>query len=342
LKPLTVFKPWNKKTLPKKILVIRFQALGDTVVTLPYLLSLKKQLPQVALHFLTREEVSLIPSEIDLFEKIIIIKGGRNLKLQFFYCLKKIPAFWIERYDIVIDLQNHILSKCIRISLRSSAWSSFDKYSPLSAGERTKLTINALNLCQVKIETDFVMKSERFIISVEEKLAKYALDKSSKIIIINPAGAFESRHWPLENYVTFCKHWIAYDKKIKFVIVGLSSLKKKSLWLKERLGNMVIDLVNETNAVEAFIIVRMAHLVLTEDSGLMHISWVQGVPTFALFGSTRNDWSAPLGEKSLCLNSSDLPCGNCMQKVCQFGDTHCLTRYTPEYVFQQSQKLVQI
>ncbi len=73
----------------------------------------------------------------------------------------------------------------------------------------------------------------------------------------------------------------------------------------------------------------------------MHMAWVCGIPTLALFGSTRSDWSAPQGEHSLCLNSSDLECGNCLLEVCKYGDVHCLSRYTPEFVFEKSIGLLQ-
>jgi lipopolysaccharide heptosyltransferase II len=86
--------------------------------------------------------------------------------------------------------------------------------------------------------------------------------------------------------------------------------------------------------------VQRAALVLSEDSGLMHMAWVSGTPLVALFGSTRSDWSSPLGPRSLLLDSSDLPCGNCMQATCQRGDVFCLSRRTPEEVFSRAVSLL--
>ena len=70
------------------------------------------------------------------------------------------------------------------------------------------------------------------------------------------------------------------------------------------------------------------------------MAWICGIPTLVLFGSTRSDWSRPLGTHSFFLDSSDLPCGNCMQEVCRYGDVHCLTRYDPEMVFAHAIGLV--
>ena len=110
---------------------------------------------------------------------------------------------------------------------------------------------------------------------------------------------------------------------------------------KQHMGERLIDLVGQTSASEAFAVLRHATLVLSEDSGLMHMAWVSGVPTIALFGSTRSDWSRPLGDHSMFFDSSDLPCGNCMDAICRMGDIRCLTRITPEMVAGKAFYLVQ-
>jgi ADP-heptose:LPS heptosyltransferase len=94
--------------------------------------------------------------------------------------------------------------------------------------------------------------------------------------------------------------------------------------------------VDNTTPLQAFAVLQHASFLLSEDSGLMHMAWVSGIPTIALFGSTRSDWSRPLGEHTFFLDSSDLPCGNCMQSICQSGDVRCLTRYTPKMIFDHA------
>ena len=76
-------KPWQFESLPKKILIIRLQAMGDVAITLPYVQSLKEKLPaNTKLHFLTRNEVKDIPGSVRLFDWVYSIGGGRNTKLQ--------------------------------------------------------------------------------------------------------------------------------------------------------------------------------------------------------------------------------------------------------------------
>ncbi|HCM75158.1 MAG TPA: hypothetical protein DIS90_02160, partial [Cytophagales bacterium] len=95
-------KPLGKNKLPKKILVMRFQALGDTIITLPYLQSLKTNYPGIILHLLTRYEVAQIPLALSIFEKVITIGGGRNAKFQFLISILLLPKLWFNQYDAVL------------------------------------------------------------------------------------------------------------------------------------------------------------------------------------------------------------------------------------------------
>src|SRR5690242_5737905 len=99
-------KAWRKQSPPKRILAIRLQAMGDLVITLPYLQNLKKSLPEGSrLDLLTRKEVESIPKNLYLFDHVYSLGGGRNWKKQFLHSCFLLPKFLSNRYDVVIDLQ---------------------------------------------------------------------------------------------------------------------------------------------------------------------------------------------------------------------------------------------
>jgi heptosyltransferase-2 len=330
------FKPWNKIERPRKILVLRFHALGDIIITLPYLASLKKHVPSTSLTLLTSREFSDIPKGITLFDEVLTFNSNRNGKLQFLLCALKLPFLFLQGFDVVLDLQNNRSSRLIRFFLFTTCWSEFDKSSHHSAGERTRACIDSLGLSPVAIENCIPLKND----SASQKLLEVNDLKPFQFIVINPAGAFPSRNWPLENYITFCKMWISKAPEIKFLILGTNIIKAKALHIKKSLGDSIVDLCNQTTQVEAFALVKSAKLMLTEDGGLMHMAWVQGVPTLALFGSSPSYWSAPQGRLSLCLHSSDMPCGDCLLEVCKFENNPCLTRHSSQEVFEKSVQLL--
>lgn len=337
--PVINSKPWGKNIAPKRILAIRLQAFGDVVITLPYLQQLKKTLPSFTkFDLLTLEENAGIPKAIKLFDHVHTIGGKRNYKMQLLLASLLLPKLLLHHYDVVIDLQNNIISRFIRKSLWPNAWSSFDRFSTIPAGERTRLTIEAVGLGKNFADTNFGVKD---ILQSEDILKNYGWDSKKNLIVLNPAGAFETRNWPLSYYTSFAKLWLKKFPRSQFLIMGTNFILPKADELKTQLGNNLINIVGKTTAAEAFAIIQKVKLVLSEDSGLMHVAWVSGIPILALFGSTRSDWSRPLGEHTLLLHSSDLKCGNCMQEHCKYGDTHCLTRYTPEIVFEKALALIE-
>jgi ADP-heptose:LPS heptosyltransferase len=306
--------------------------MGDTMITLPYLQALRQSLPDgVRLDLLTREEVDPIPRNIHLFDKVYSIGGERNLKKNFLSALLMLPRLWLRRYEVIIDLQNNIVTRTIRKALRPAAWSEFDRFSPIAAGERTRLTIQAAGLDANRILSPFRLKDPELGALL---LHKNGWNGKDPLIVLNPAGVFVTRNWPLENYIQFARLWQQRLPETKFVILGTSLIAKAAAILKKELGKGLIDLVGQTTPLEAFAVLQETQLVVSEDSGLMHMAWVSGRPTLVLFGGTRSDWSRPLGKHTMFFDSSDLACGSCMQETCHFGDVHCLTRYTPEKIFQ--------
>jgi len=326
-------KPWKEKKLPERILVIRLQALGDTIITLPYLQALRNTLPPgTRIDFLTRQDNATVPQCLNLFSNVYCVKGARNARKRYFFACLLLPRLLLNRYQVVIDLQNNEVSRLVRHFLRPRAWSEFDKFSPVAAGERTRLTIESVGLGHNFIDSKFIFRQP---IEIDQVLKDNGWDGKSKLVILNPAGAFITRNWSAANYVSFAKLWSNHFPGTQFIITGIVTIADKAMYIKQQLGDKLIYLVENTSQLQAFAIIQKAQFMLSEDSGLMHMAWVSDVPTIAMFGSTRSDWARPLNKRSLLLSSDDLSCGNCMLATCVHGDVRCLTRYTPQLMVEK-------
>jgi ADP-heptose:LPS heptosyltransferase len=332
-------RPWTAANPPQRILAIRLQALGDVVITLPYLQCLRNSMSSnTRLDFLTRKEVDDIPKNLDLFDHVYSIGGARNPKRQLLSTCLLLPRLLMQRYDVVIDLQNSTLSTIVRRSLRPTAWSAFDRFSPRTAGERNRLTIEAVGLGNNQLDNRLRLRPAS---PTPAMLKNRRLTDTEPLVVLNPAGAFATRNWEMHKYVLFARQWLERWPGTKFLVLGTSFIAEKAAFLESELGEHLINLVGKTTPSEVFALLQRATLVLSEDSGLMHMAWVSGTPVLALFGSTRSDWSRPLGPRSLVLDSSDLPCGNCMQATCRRGDVYCLSRRSPEEVFARAVTLLE-
>jgi heptosyltransferase-2 len=275
-----------------------------------------------------------------MVDKVFTLDDKRDAKLLFIKAAAVLPRLLLEKYDIVLDLQRNAASRTVRRVLQPKSYSEFDRFSLQSAGARVQQTIDALQLTRITNELPEVELKFNQIIGGEWSSMGY--NNNVRYIVLNPAGSSVTKNWPIEYYERFAVLWnTTVDDQTKFLILGTDRIVAKAEYLKQQLGSKIINLVNATSATEALILLQKAQFVLTEDSGLMHMAWISRIPLVALFGSTPSVWSKPLGDSSICLDSSDLECGNCNKEVCKFGDVHCLTRHSPEFVLEKAQKLLQ-
>lgn len=332
-------KAWNMARPPRRVLVIRIQALGDLFACLPVLSALKTAHPEIELDLLCREDFAELPASLGLFREVHLLKGGTSGKKQLLRGLRMVPMLKRRQYDMVLDLQRNTQSRLIRKLLLPKAYSEFDRFSPHSPLLRYLWSVEKAGFSGLEPNYQFVT-SFAHSPSAYEKLKNSGWDESQKLIILNPAGFSETRNWPLTNYAELMDRWLAMNPNTCFLLLGVEKMKEKSAQLKAAHPQAVIDLVGQTDLQEMFTYLLRSDLVISEDSGLGHIAWLSGQKTVIMLGSTRSDWTSPIGAHTVCFDSSHLPCGNCMQFKCPLGTNACMTDLKPEQVFESAWKLL--
>jgi ADP-heptose:LPS heptosyltransferase len=331
-------RPWTRSRPPRRILAIRLQAFGDTVLTLPYLSALRRSLPATPVDFLTRTEVATVPRALTLFDRVFAIGGGRSPWRQYMRALALVPRLRLRRYEVVVDLQRNRVSRLVRRTLAVPCWSEFDRFSPRLAGERTRRTIEALGLGALRVYPDLRAASPGAGLA---KLLAAGWDEPCELVVLNPAGAFPARNWPVASYVEFCRRWIALRRRpTQFLLLGLDRIAERAAAIRAAVGDAVLNIVGKDTADEAFEMLGRAILVVSEDSGLMHLSWVAGVPTLGLFGASRWVWAAPHGNYSALVRTCREADGVCMAGSCHRGDPPCIARLTPEAAVDAGRRLL--
>ncbi len=331
-------RPWERPRAPERVLAIRLHALGDTVLTLPYLNALARRHPGMRLDLLTRAEVAGVPRSIRLFNRVYAIGGGRSRTAQWMWATMLVPWLRTRRYQVVLDLQRNRLSRFVRNCLAPGAWCEFDRFSPNHAGERTRATIEAVGLGGLEVRADLVLREPS---AGRTKLLDAGWDGRSALVVLNPAGAFDGRHWPIASYTRFAELWLKrMMPATQFLVLGLPNIGERAAKLRGRLGERCIDLAGRTTLEEAFALLGKARLMVSEDSGLMHMAWVSGVPTLALFGASRGGWARPLGDYSDWIKACQRVDGTCIQGQCLEGSPSCLFRLEPDAVFVRARALL--
>ena len=176
--------------------------------------------------------------------------------------------------------------------------------------------------------------------SVKVALEKFNLNTEAQkpILALCPGAEFgASKRWPESYYAKVAK------KKLKegwsVWLFGSKNDQAVASAIQQQSGNGCVDLTGKTNLAEAIDLLSLAKLVVTNDSGLMHIAAALNRPLIAVYGSTDPGFTPPLGPRSDIVRLS-LPCSPCFKRQCPLQHHNCMQNLTPEKVLAAMDRAV--
>ncbi|KAA6225788.1 lipopolysaccharide heptosyltransferase I [Campylobacter sp. LR264d] len=284
-----------------KIAIVRLSALGDIIQSAIVLHFIKKNNPNIKIHWFIDEKFKEILENHPLIDKLYALPLKDKKIFKSFKILFNARK---NKYNSVLDLQGLIKSALVsRILSRNSfgfdakslkeslAHSFYNQKLNLSYSEN--VYVRYLSLVAFALNADFEPKNIIFKQSVfeadesiKERLAKN-LNLSQKNILIHVGSSVENKIYPKENLARLCT-LLCDDKNIKIWLCHGSEkeLNFSKEVLKLSMLNGQIEILPRLNLKELIALTRLVSLVIGNDSGPTHLAFAMNKPSITIFGPT--------------------------------------------------------
>ena len=276
------YRTQSKIVNPKsKILIIRFSSIGDVVLTTPIVRCVKKQIPASEIHFLCKPEYENLVETNPYIQTIHLFD-------------KENPYFWkklqTENFDYIVDLQNNHRSRklCRKLKVPSAHFPKLNIQKWLLVNLKINKLPNihvvdryflATQLLPVPVKND-CQGLDFFIDDKDyEKINTYHIPHP--FVAISMGSQHKTKQLPLSLLVEICK-------KINQHIVLLGGEKdiEPANYICSQVGKNSTNLCGKLSLRESAACMKLSEILLTGDTGLMHIAAALNKPIVSVWGNT--------------------------------------------------------
>ncbi len=316
-----------------RILVVKLSSLGDILHVLPCVHAIKKQM-KANIDWVVHPEFAPIVRTFKDIDNVLTFPRRDVLK----NFLSSVRALRKTRYDMVIDLhglmKSAIVTKFAKAE-RKIGPSYSRELSFLFYPERAGKMHRDCHAAVQAFDTLDYLKLKRPVspMSVDDfNLPDFNAPAGSPLIAIAPVSRWITKNWPKESFASFATLAGERLPNASFVIVGGKADYEAGEIIASALpAGRITNLCGKCSIAESMALLAKCDLLVSNDSGPVHMAAALGTPALVLFGPTRPDWTGPYGEGHKIIMRS-LPCQPCLKGKCKFGVARCMTEITPEEV----------
>lgn len=163
-----------------------------------------------------------------------------------------------------------------------------------------------------------------------ELLVRLGLDRGRPAAALCPGAEYgPAKRWPARYFAELAQGLAAQGCAVW--LVGSRNDRDAAAEIERQSVGVCRNLAGETTLAEAIDLLASTSLVVSNDSGLMHVAAALGKPLIALYGSTSPGYTPPLSPNARILKL-DLPCSPCFKRECPLGHFNCMMQLTPDRV----------
>jgi heptosyltransferase-2 len=337
----------------KKILVRSANWIGDTVMMLPSLMTLKKNFPHAQITVLAKPWVIPLLKDHPSVDKTMVFAKGESVFTSLRESVRIISRLRAERFDMAVLFQNAFeaafLAYAGKVTYRIGYTTDGRGFLLTHKVKRDQhiLCVHQveyfLNLieaidCHIEEREPLLYVNEEDSRASSLMLSSRGIEDTPFIIGINPGAEYGSaKRWPEERFAVIGE-WAAKRWNAKVVIFGSSSETE----IAAKVANLMrtanpVNLCGHTTLGQAMALIKRCNFFLTNDSGLMHIAAAFNIPLVAIFGPTNHVVTSPMSSNARIIRHN-IDCSPCLKEVCP-SDHRCMLSIEPDEVWEKMVEL---
>jgi heptosyltransferase I len=310
-----------------RVLILKPSSLGDVVQALPVLRLLKRDRPGSEVYWWLNESLApLLEGDPDLAGLFLFSRRGWGSLARWRELIRQVRQMRRLTFDCVVDLQ----------SLARSGWIAWLANGKLTVGlddaregargfydlivsrpdyytHAVDWYLAVLTALGVPAQGDFEWLPERPAVAAAVR-SKWGA--TGVWVGLTPGARWSNKRWPVESYAELVQLLHRGRPWLKFVVLGSREDGELGRVLAESAPGAVLDLTGRTTLPEMVEWVRRCEVLVTNDTGPMHVAAAVKCPVVALFGPTEPRRTGPYRQLDGVLRRSDLACVPCMSDRC--------------------------
>ena len=336
---------------PKKILIIRLSSIGDILLSTPFIRQVRYTFPQAQIDFVIKDiykDLLIHCPHINELYCVHLNKGKEELSR-----LKQ--NLTGKKYTIVFDLHNNFRSNFLKRTIDADTVRTIQK----SKIKQSLLVWFKINFYKqdIPIPARYNAVAEDFDITddgkglelfwdddttrtAEDKALSFGLESDKPIIGLAPGAGFYTKRWPAKKYKDLID--LIRKKEFQIAVFGGAEDEEIGSYLKEQCN--VVNFSGQLTLLETACLIAKCKVLVSNDSGLMHMATAVQTPVVAIFGSTVKELGFfPYRAMAHVIENNDLtcrPCSHIGRRKCPREHFKCMEDITPEQVYNGLKELM--
>ncbi|HUF35752.1 MAG TPA: lipopolysaccharide heptosyltransferase II [Gemmatimonadales bacterium] len=338
--------------LSPDILVVRFSAIGDILLTTPLLRAIRTRHPGARIAFLTKERFAPLLSDNPNLNEVIGIREEDGIGAI-------ARAIRGVRYSHLLDLHGNLRTLGLRAMVRGP-WRGFSKRRlerQVLISTKRDLYRSDLPMAEryfeaaADLDVDIDGEPPDFFVSpkaearAERRLVALGVGPGRALVAIAPGAAHPTKCWPTDGWVRLVRRLLSTGAQVAIVGGPEDAEVAKAIvaGVRARLGSEEESRVASTAGLlglqESGAVIMRAAALVSGDTGAMHMATGVGTPVVALFGPTVRQFGFfPYRAKRAAVVELPLDCRPCSAQggpSCPLGHHRCLRAIAPDTVFDR-------